>query len=132
SGVALKVEIDIALRLAALDAELAREAEGRHPVDQAEIDRLRRAALIGRDVAERHAEDLRRGRAMDILARAAPREQAFIDGQVRHDLELDRRVVRGYEPVAGRLDEVFPNLAALGCTDRYVLQIRVRGRQPPG
>mgnify|MGYP000500061675 CR=1 FL=1 len=42
------------------DAELARQAEGRHAVDQAEVDRLGRAAVVGRDVVEFELEDLGR------------------------------------------------------------------------
>src|SRR5690606_9212252 len=67
AGVALEIPVDVALRLAALDAELAREAERGHAIDEAEVDRLRGAALIGRDVRERHVEHLRGRRAVDVL-----------------------------------------------------------------
>jgi len=43
--VALEVEVHVALRGAALDAELAGESERRHAVDQPEVDRLGGAAL---------------------------------------------------------------------------------------
>src|SRR5690606_3776531 len=123
AGIALEVEIDITLRLAALDAELTRQAERRHAVDQAEVDRLRGAALIGGGLVQRHAEDLGRGRAMDTLARGDRRAQALVPGQVRHEPELDLRVIRGDEPVAGCGDERLPDLAAFGRADRDVLQI---------
>jgi hypothetical protein len=47
AGIALEIKIDVFLRLAAPYAQLTREAERRHAVDQAEIDRLGGAPLIG-------------------------------------------------------------------------------------
>src|SRR6185503_10784000 len=46
AGIATEVTPDVVLRGVALDAELAREPECRHAVDEPEIDRLRGAALV--------------------------------------------------------------------------------------
>ena len=59
-------------------------------------------------------------------------QQAFVAGQVRHDAQLDLRVIGGDDDAAGFGDERLANLAALGAAHRDVLQIRVVGRQPPG
>ena len=67
-GIALEILVDELLRRGALDAELLREAERAHPVDQAEVDRLDVAPLVGRHLGERHAEDLGGGRAVDVGA----------------------------------------------------------------
>lgn len=49
-----------------LDAELAREPERRHAVDEAEVDGLGRPPLIRGHLRERCAEDLRRGCLVDV------------------------------------------------------------------
>ena len=67
-GIALEILVDELLRGAALDAELLREAERAHAVDQPEVDRLDVAALVGRHLGERHAEDVGRSRPVDVGA----------------------------------------------------------------
>src|SRR5690606_19639506 len=44
-----EVALDVGLGLAAADLQLARQAEGRHAVDQTEVDRLGAAPLISAD-----------------------------------------------------------------------------------
>ena len=68
AGIALEVLVDELLRRAALDAELLREPERAHAVDQPEVDRLDVAPLVGRDLGQRHAEDLGRRRPVDVGA----------------------------------------------------------------
>src|SRR5688572_28437513 len=47
--IALEIQLDVARRLAALDAEPGGEAERGHAVDEAEVDHLGGAALVVRD-----------------------------------------------------------------------------------
>ena len=77
----------------ALDAELLREPERAHPVDQSEVDGLDVAALVGRDVRERNAEDLGGGRPVDVRAFVECPDERGIRGQVRHDPQLDLRII---------------------------------------
>src|SRR4029079_16504750 len=56
AGVALEVAVHVRLSFAALDTESTCEPERRHAVDQAEVDRLRGASLVGRHVGQLHAE----------------------------------------------------------------------------
>ena len=66
--IALEIGVDIKLGLAGLDLQLAGQAEGADPVDDAEIDRLGAPADQAGHVGHRHAEDLAGGAAMDVLA----------------------------------------------------------------
>ena len=66
--VAREVGVDRRLRLAARDAELVRETEGRRAVDDPEVDRLGARALLGRDRLRRDA-----GRPRPPCAGGCPR-----------------------------------------------------------
>ncbi len=70
-------------------------------------------ALVGGDLRERHAEDLRRGRLVHVPVFRECGEQAFVARQVRHDPQLDLRVVGRQQHVARRRDERLPDAAAL-------------------
>ena len=84
SGIALEVEVNVPLRGAALDAELARESEGRHPVDESEVDGLRRAALIRTDRGRFESEHLRGRRLVNVAFVRKRAQQPFVAGEVRH------------------------------------------------
>ena len=87
---------------AAIDLEPAREPESGHAVDQPEVDGLRLAPLVRVHRLERHAEDLRGGGLVHVAIFGESLEQAGIVGQVRHDAQLDLRIVRRHQHVAGR------------------------------
>ena len=99
--IAREVQIDVALRRGARDAQLARQAKGRHAVDQPEVDRLGGAALIGGHLIERHAEDFRRGGLVNVAILGEGPQQAFIAREVRHDAQFDLRVVGRQQAMAG-------------------------------
>ena len=109
-----------------------REAERAHAVHQAEVDRLRGATLVRVDLLLRHAEHFGRGRAVHVLAAVERGQQAGVAGQVRHDAQLDLRVVRGDDLPALRRDERLADAPAFLGADRDVLQVRIGRRQPPG
>ena len=69
---------------------------------------------------------------MDVLALRERVEQPGILRDVRHDAQLDLRVIGRHDPVARRRDERLADAAALGGADRDVLQVRVGRRQTPG
>lgn len=58
-------------------------------------------------------------------------QQAFVLGQVRHDPQLDLRVVRRQQLVAFWRDERLTNPPAFSGADRNVLQVRITRRQTP-
>jgi len=68
---------------------------------------------------------------VNVLVACERREQAFVAGQVRHDPQLDLRVIRCEQLESGRRDERLADAAAFGGADRDVLKIRVRRGQPP-
>ena len=59
-------------------------------------------------------------------------QQACVAGQVRHDAQLDLRIVRRQQHVARRRDEGLADAPAFGRADRDVLQVRILRRQPAG
>ena len=125
---AVEVGRDELLRLRARDAELRREGERTHAVEDAEVDRLGAPPLIRRHGTGFDAENLRRCRAVDVLPAPKDVDQRLVAREVREDPELDLRVVRRDEAHAFRRDERAPDLAARFRPDRDVLEIRrVRG-----
>src|SRR5882762_6674844 len=97
--IAGEVARDIGLRRGALQAELLRQTEGGHPVDQPEVDHLGVAALLGCDVFERAPEHLGSGGAVDVLARLERAQQILIPRDMRHDAQLDLRIICAHDGV---------------------------------
>ncbi|CRI63432.1 hypothetical protein THIOKS11320081 [Thiocapsa sp. KS1] len=130
--IALEITIHVFLCRTPLDAELLGEPEGGHAVDKTEVDRLGRAALLPGDRLGCKAEDLGGGRAMDIEPAREGREQTLVAREMRHDPQLDLRVVGGEQEVSRLGDEGAADPATLVGADRDVLQIRVAGGEPAG
>ncbi|MPM73791.1 hypothetical protein SDC9_120776 [bioreactor metagenome] len=78
AGIAGEVAVDVGLRRAAFQSELAGEAEGAHAVDQPEVDALGDATLVGADFERRDAEDLGGGRPVHVLAVSEGFPQALV------------------------------------------------------
>ncbi len=130
--IAGEVAVDVELRRAALQAEVACQAEGAHAVDQPEVDDLGHAALIAADFQRSDAENLSRGRAVNVFPGGERSEQTRVLREVRHDAQLDLRVVaRRDQPALGR-DKRLANAPPLGRAYWNVLQIGIVGGQPPG
>ena len=132
AGIALEVALHVLLRRAALDAEVACQAERRHAVHETEVDDLGGAALVGRDCIEADAKHLRGRRLVHVAIRGESRAQAFISRQVRHDAQLDLRVVGRQQHPARWRDERLADAPPLGPAHRDVLQVGIDGGQPPG
>ena len=125
-----EVRVDVRLRLLARDLEVLGEPERRDPVDDPEVDHLRDRALAGRQLGRVHAEHLRGGRRVDVLAAREGLAQLRLAGDVREDPQLDLRVV-GREQLVPRLgDEGRADLATELGADRDRLEVRVRRREP--
>ncbi len=130
TGITGEVEIHVLLGLSAGDAQLSTETEGRHAVDETEVDGFRTATLLVAHLIQGNPENLRRRGPMNVLSGLECLPQALVAGEVRHDPQLDLRVVgRQQTPAPGR-DECLPNAPALGCAHGNILQIRLRGREP--
>src|SRR5690606_22697416 len=115
-----EVEIDVLLGLAPTDTQLARQAEGGHAVDEAEVDGLGAATLLCTDLLELGSKYLRRRRLVDVQPLRKGAQQAFVLGQVRHDAQLDLGIVRRQHAVARGSDEGLANAAAFFCTNGNV------------
>ncbi len=91
--VALEIGVDVALRLALLDAQVLREAVRADAVDDAEVDRLGLPAHRRVHPLHRHAEHLARGHRVDVGVVAEGLLQAFLLGHVGGQAQLDLGVV---------------------------------------
>ena len=75
----------------------SREGEGALAVDRAEVDGLGAGAHLGGHLGERHAEDDGRRLPVDVVALAERGGEGGVAGEVRHEPELDLRIVRRHE-----------------------------------
>src|SRR5690606_5888767 len=112
--VAFEVQVDVLLGAGAVDAELTAEAEGGHAVDQSEVDRLGGPALLVADLVEFGAEHLGRGRPVNVLAGGERRLESLVAAKMRHDAQLDLRIVGRDEPAALVRDEGLADAPSLG------------------
>ena len=106
--------------------EPLRETEGGNPVDDAEIHHLRRAAHLRGDAFQRHTEDARGGRGVNVLTRLEGLDHRGISAERSHHPQLDLRIVGGKDhKIRAARHESAPDLASLLGTDRNVLQVRI-------
>ena len=108
------------------------QAKGRHAVDEAEVDDLGHAALVGDDFIQRHAEHLGGGGGVDVAVFGKGGQQAGVVGQVRHDAQFDLRIIGRHQHMPGRRDEGLADAAALGGACGNVLQVGLGTREPAG
>ena len=110
-----------------------REAEGGDAVHDAEVRRLGAAALLARHLGQGDAVDLRRRGGMDVIPVAERLHEVPVLAEVRHDAELDLRVVRGHDHALRRpRDEGLADLLSAFGADGDVLQVRVGAGQAAG
>ena len=112
AAVALKIRGDEFGGFFRVDAKILREAERRKPVNHAEIDDFRHAAMLARLLERQHAENFLRGARVDVLPAAKRLDQHWIFGKMRQDAQLDLRIIGGKQLAARRSDEGGANFAA--------------------
>ena len=129
---ARKVAVDVVGRRRTLDLQVRRQPESAHAIDQAEVDHLGVAALLGLHLFRRNAEDLGGRGAVDVLAFGKGAQHRFVARDVRHDAQLDLRIVGRDDHAARRRNKGFADAAAFGGAHGNVLQIRIVRGQAPG
>lgn len=124
--IARKVAADVVARFLARDVQVARESEVADAVDDAEVDGLRVAAQLGRDLIQGDAEDLGGRARVDVLAALERIDEVLVARHVREQAQLDLRVVGRQEAIVpfARLEERADH-AALLCAHGDVLEVRV-------
>ena len=132
AGIAREITLYVSGGRAAFHAQLFGQTERGHPVDQAEVDDLGVAALLAGHLLGRGHKNFRSRRSMDVLVIGEGLEQARIARQVRHDAQLDLRIVGGHDVIARPGDEGLAYAPPLGGAHRDVLQVRIVGCQTPG
>ena len=131
-GKALEIFLDVGGGFLAGDAELVGQPKRRDAVDDAEIDRFRPAAHLARHVLDRHAEHFRRRHGVNVEPVAEGLLQHGNVGDLGQQPQLDLRIIRRHQLVAGRGDKGAADLAAVLGAHRNVLQVRLVRRQPSG
>ncbi len=106
-------------------------AKGAHAVDQTKVDGLGITALFRRHLDRHHAEYFGGGGAVYVHAFLERLQQRFIARQMRHDAQLNLRIIGRDNLVPRRRNKRLANAPAFGGADRDVLQIGVAGTQPP-
>ena len=113
------------------DAEALGEAEGRHAVDDAEIDRLGLPAQVRRHLGRAARRTSPRRSPRGCRCRRAKACLQLRDvGDMREHAQLDLAVIGRDDLVARRRDEGGADLAPGLRADRDVLQVRIRRGQP--
>ena len=102
---------------AAFDFQLAGQAECRHAVDQAEIDGFGVAALLAATARATPNTSAAVARWMSSPSLNAC-SRFGVAGKVRHDAQLDLRIIGRNQLVAGRRDECLADAAAFGGAHR--------------
>ena len=92
----------------------------------------RASAHLGRHLLGRDAEDDRRGLAVNVAALAERLDEAGIAREMRHEAQLDLRVVGDEELPAAPGDETAADRLAARGADRDVLEIGLRRAEPAG
>ena len=129
--IAREVLVDVGLRHPAVEPEIAREPEFAHPVYESEVDHLRHAALVGRNVLHLASEDFRRGCAVNVFAARKGGEKPFVAREMRHDAKFDLRIVGRDDDGPRFRNEGFAHAPAFFGSHRNVLEIRIHARQTP-
>ena len=126
AGIGFEVAIDHLLGFLEADTQVLSQAESLLTVHDAEVDGLRAAAHGRRDLFERHAEDARGGRGVEVGAGAEGMHEVLVSRQVREKPKLDLGIIRRHEEIACAQGHEAPSDAAaeLGAHGN-VLQIRI-------
>ncbi len=114
------------------DADVLRQRERGLSIEQRVVDDLGAAPQLVRIEHAVRPEHLVRGLVVNVVAAHERFGQRFIAGQVREHTQLDLRIVRGDQDVAGIGDERAADLATDLRADRNVLQIWIAAAETSG
>src|SRR6266545_1068585 len=120
-----EVLLDEALRVILRDGELAGQGKRSLAVDRGEVDRLRAGSHFRRDLVVRHAEDDRRGLAVNVPALLEGFDERRVAREMGQESQLNLGVVGREQHRAGRSDEGAANGLAARGAHRDVLQVRI-------
>src|SRR6202020_2529621 len=122
---ALEIFLDIGGSLFAGDSELVGQPERRDAVDDAEVDGFGATAHLGGHVLDRYAEHFRRRHGVNVESVAECLLEHGNVGDLRQQSQLDLRIVRRHQSVAGGSDGGAADFAAVLGAYRDVLQVRL-------
>ena len=88
-GVSRKVQIDVFLCFTPAQTQLLGQPKGRHPVDEAEINRFRLTTLVSGYVTKRNPEHFGSSGAVHIQLVCERIEQPLVLREVRHNAQFN-------------------------------------------
>ena len=132
AGEARKIGVHIVLGVRRSDPQVLGQGEGGDAVHNAEIHRLGCPAHLSGDLRNRHAEDLGGGDGVEILPGEECVPHGLVLGDVGQQPQLDLAVIRVHQHFPRPGHEHAPQLAAQLRAGGDVLQVRLRGAEPPG
>ena len=122
---AFKIAIDKALRLAARNAQVARQPKAGNSVNHAKIDRLGPASYVRRHLVERYVEHFGCCHRMDVQAIGKRLPECRNISDMRENTQLDLAVVQRDQRFALFGDKCFADAAAFFGSDGDILQVGV-------
>ena len=132
AGEALEIAVDETLRLAARDAQVARETKARDAVDHPEVDRLGLAADLRGHLLQRHVKDLGGGHGVNVVTIGKGLFQRVDSRHMGQDAQLDLAVVERQEHIALFGDKGLADAAAFFAAHGDVLQVGIARGQTSG
>ena len=131
-AVALKIGVDVALRLGSAGARAPRQAKRAEPVNHAVVDGLRHAAVLVVLEPGRHAEYFLRRAGVNVLVARKSFDQQRVLGKMGKHAQLNLRIVGGDHLAAGIGDKSRADPQSELIANGNVLKVGIGGREPPG
>ena len=93
AAIFLEVSVNESFGFRSFDSQILRKPERRQAINNSKVDDLRLPPVVGRDHQWRHAEHLRCGQRMNVIATAKRLNQQRVFRVMRQQTKLDLRVV---------------------------------------
>ena len=131
-GIGLKIAVDEFFGLASRNLHALGQTESRDAIDDTEVGGFCLAALVARHFFQRFVEDAcSRGR-MNVFSGVEVLNHLLVAAEMRHDAQLDLRVVGREENAARLRHKGFSDFATVVATHRNVLQVRIARGEASG
>src|ERR1700691_5825715 len=132
SAVALEILGDELRGFLLIDAELLGQAKRRQPVNHAEINNFRDAAMFARLRKRGDVENFLRGARVNVLPATKGFDEYRVAREMRENAQLDLRIIRGKKTASRRGDERGANFTAQLRANGNILQIWSRRAEASG
>ena len=122
----LKIGSDVIACLSLANAKLAGQTKTRNAVDNAKINGLGTPSCLAIHLIQRHTKNLGSGLRVNVHTIMKCLDHRGFTRDMRHQTQLNLRVVSRDQLVARCRNKGCSYLPTFGCTNGYVLYIRIR------